>query len=286
MTTMDERSEIVARIGNAGRNGLGIAMMAILLLAAVGVARAEVSLSVQPAGDRVAPGAVFDVELTVTAAGSAFNGFDAHVGYDPDYLIFLEQPAVDQQGPLMQGACGESFYVFAVAPDSASLEIHYFLLCSGASVTGPGVVFRLRFEAKHETGKTDLTLLAGTAFYLDGLLVTPVILGDATVTIGTETAVPGDPAPSRLELSAAPNPFNARTELIFDLPRSGPARLTVYTARGRRVVTLLDEVLAAGPHRVPWSGLDAGGRPVASGVYTVCLQGPGWRQLRSVTLVK
>ena len=286
MTTMDGWSHVIAGTRNAARNGLCGMMVAVLLLAAAGVARADVSLSIQPAADKVAPGTVFDVELTVTAAGSAFNGFDAYFGYDPNFLIFLEQPAADQQGPLMQGACSESFYVFDVAPDSTSLEIHYFLLCSGVSVTGPGVVFRLRFEAKHETGDTDLTLLAGTAFYLDGLLVTPLILGDATITIGTEVAVPGDPAPLRLELSAAPNPFNARTELIFDLARAEPARLTIYAVDGRRVVTLLDEVLAAGRHRVPWNGLDAGGRPVASGVYTVCLQGAGWRQLRSVTLVK
>jgi hypothetical protein len=286
MTTMGNWSLVVARTRNAARNGLCCLVAAILLLAAAGVARGEVSFSIQPVANKVAPGAVFDVELTLTAAGSPFNGFDAYIGYDPAFLIFLEQAPADQQGPLMQGACSESFYVFDVAPDSTSLEIHYFLLCSGVSVTGPGVVFRLRFEAKHQTGDTDLTLLAGTAFYLDGLLVTPVTLGDATITIGTEVAVPGDPAPLRLELSAAPNPFNARTELVFDLARSEPARLAVYTAAGRRVVTLLDEVLAAGRHRVPWNGLDAGGRPVASGVYAVCLQGAGWRQLRSVTLVK
>jgi hypothetical protein len=67
---------------------------------------------------------------------------------------------------------------------------------------------------------------------------------------------------------AAPNPFNPSTVLRFDLARAGRAVLALYDVRGRGVAELLGgERLPAGAHQVAWTGIDASGRPVASGVY-------------------
>jgi agmatine/peptidylarginine deiminase len=81
------------------------------------------------------------------------------------------------------------------------------------------------------------------------------------------TGVPGEGA-ARLTLRQnSPNPFNPVTTLAFETPVAGPVELAVYSASGRRVATLVDRALPAGPHAASWRGVDDAGAPVASGVY-------------------
>lgn len=60
--------------------------------------------------------------------------------------------------------------------------------------------------------------------------------------------------PSDLSLAAYPNPFNPSSTIRFSLPRRTEAELVVYDVTGRQVSVLVDEVLAAGEHRVPFDG--------------------------------
>ncbi len=78
-----------------------------------------------------------------------------------------------------------------------------------------------------------------------------------------------------LRLRAAPNPFNPRTEIRFDLPSAGPVEIAVFSLRGAHLRTLLRGDLAAGFHAVAWDGRDAAGRDLPSGVYLVRVTGPG-----------
>ena len=43
--------------------------------------------------------------------------------------------------------------------------------------------------------------------------------------------------------------------------------LDVFDVAGRRVVTLVDEVMGEGRHDIVWEGLDGKGQRVSSGVY-------------------
>jgi hypothetical protein len=92
-------------------------------------------------------------------------------------------------------------------------------------------------------------------------------------------------SPSRM-LPAAPNPFNPRTTIRFELRRDGVAELDVYDLGGRRVRTLAGGFLAAGEHEASWDGRDQGGRFMASGVYLVVLRGSDYVETQRVTLVK
>jgi hypothetical protein len=87
-------------------------------------------------------------------------------------------------------------------------------------------------------------------------------------------------------LMVQPNPFNPRTEIVFDLPRDGAFDLSVFDVRGRRVRTLAAGDWPAGPHRVDWDGRDGEGRALSSGVYLVRLEGSGWRSVRDVQLLR
>jgi len=84
--------------------------------------------------------------------------------------------------------------------------------------------------------------------------------------------------PAKLQtrlLGAAPNPFNPRTEIRFELEHVGEVRLEIFDVAGRLVRSWSLPQLAAGPHSVPWDGHDAHGNAVSSGVYYLRLQYAG-----------
>lgn len=94
------------------------------------------------------------------------------------------------------------------------------------------------------------------------------------------------PAVSPLVLAAAPNPFNPRTRLRYELPTPGHARLQIFDLRGRLVRTLVDEPRPAGPGVVDWSGADEAGRPVPSGIYHARLTAAGATVSYKMSLLK
>jgi hypothetical protein len=55
-------------------------------------------------------------------------------------------------------------------------------------------------------------------------------------------------APIKAEFVLSPNPFNAQTELILELPQAGFVDLKVYDALGREIVTLIDGYQMSGRH--------------------------------------
>ena len=107
-----------------------------------------------------------------------------------------------------------------------------------------------------------------------------------TVGIGDQT--PGDrTAPARLALNASfPNPFNPRTTLSFSLAEAGPTRLEIVDLRGRRVRTVVEGWLEAGPHTRVWDGRNDAGMAVSSGLYFSRLEHPDGVRTRSMTLLR
>ena len=66
---------------------------------------------------------------------------------------------------------------------------------------------------------------------------------------------------------AEPTPFSRSTRIRFDLPAPAWVRLEVFDLQGRRVASLADELLPAGPHAREWNGVAAEGGRVRPGVY-------------------
>jgi uncharacterized membrane protein len=141
---------------------------------------------------------------------------------------------------------------------------------------------------------------------LDLLSVT-AITNDGSVIVGTarETVAPWDykswlvrmpritdaPAPMpvvahRLGMNV-PNPFNPQTTIPVTLDRDASLTLEVIDVAGRRVKTLHQGPLGAGRHEFVWSGKDAYGRQVSSGVYYSRLVGQDGRaESKPMALVK
>lgn len=85
---------------------------------------------------------------------------------------------------------------------------------------------------------------------------------------------------------SVPNPFNPRTMISFELARPGNATLQVFSPQGRLVATLFRGYADAGLRTFVWSGIDSGGRRVASGTYFVRLDSLDGVASQKVTLLK
>jgi hypothetical protein len=95
------------------------------------------------------------------------------------------------------------------------------------------------------------------------------------------------PAAHRLEVASYPNPFNPTVTVTFTSPRAGYAKVTVHDAGGRLLARLYDgRVEADTENELRWSGIDAAGQPVSSGVYFVRVQAAGEIASHKIVLMK
>lgn len=95
----------------------------------------------------------------------------------------------------------------------------------------------------------------------------------------------GLPAPRATLLTSAPNPFQASTELRFELATPGPFTIEVLDASGRRV-NRFPGIGRVGVNAVRWDGRDEQGRSAGAGVYWYRLASGGRSEVRKVVLLK
>ena len=100
------------------------------------------------------------------------------------------------------------------------------------------------------------------------------------------TATPIEAGPAELPdsatlLPAYPNPFNPSTTIRYAVEVPGRISITVYDALGRKVATLVDEVVTAGEHSVVFDAAD-----LPSGVNLVRLVAKGVADAQRVTLLR
>lgn len=99
-------------------------------------------------------------------------------------------------------------------------------------------------------------------------------------------AEPGE-LPARFELwQNYPNPFNPSTTIEYDTPAAGHVTLEIFSILGQRLAVLVNELQAAGKHKVIWNAVDDAGTPAASGVYLYRIAAGRFVKTRTMTLVK
>jgi hypothetical protein len=113
---------------------------------------------------------------------------------------------------------------------------------------------------------------AGSGFAVDTLAISGV--GDAAL-------------PQAFALRGnSPNPFSGSTRIIYDVPRPGPVSLAVFDVAGRRVRSLVGQVVLAGRHQVVWDAHDDGGRPVPAGLYYLRMSAGAYHGARKALLLE
>jgi hypothetical protein len=112
--------------------------------------------------------------------------------------------------------------------------------------------------------------------------------GPVYVTSGPGTTAVGGQGPeTNLALFASPNPTLGRVTASFALPSAvSHGQLVVYDVGGGRVKTLLDGPLAAGDHRIAWTGLKDDGSAARPGVYFVRLVTAEHSATRKILLIR
>jgi hypothetical protein len=109
----------------------------------------------------------------------------------------------------------------------------------------------------------------------------------ASVTDAASGLAPGAGVPERIFLgSNHPNPFHSGTWIPFELHAEGRVSVRVLDILGRRVRTLVEGRMNAGPHQVRWDGTDDAGGPLPSGVYVFRLEADGTAVQRKSALVR
>ena len=129
------------------------------------------------------------------------------------------------------------------------------------------------------------TTAAGGATY-EYLLATFDGTGEGVPALAT-VSVPGDLLATSTPLHGYPNPARDRVTLRFEVggASGGHVRVTIFDLTGRRIRTLFDGDLPAGPQALEWTCRSDGGNPVAPGVYNVILESPGSRSQVQLALL-
>ena len=273
---------------------LGCALLPAFLLGAEATAElAEFHAFLLPAVNQIEVGQLATVRFEVDTTAMGFNGYEVVIEFDPTVVSFIP-PVIE--GALLTGACGNTFTALSLT--DSTVRYTHVILCAGVTLDGPGVLSTYRFMGLAD-GVSPLTIVSSpdSTFIDAGEPINPqhpsfprqVLFHHAEIRVGNTTAVSSEPAPATPALRLAPNvpnPFNPATTLYFVIDRAGPVRLLVHDVHGRRVWGEEWSRLEAGPHELVWRAVDAGGRPLPSGVYIASLATTTGHRTRALTLVR
>jgi hypothetical protein len=78
-----------------------------------------------------------------------------------------------------------------------------------------------------------------------------------------------------------PNPFNPVTQIKYSIKTNGPVTLKVYDLLGKEIITLINEVKAAGSHTVDFNGAN-----LPSGTYIYKIESNGFTDVKKMVLIK
>jgi hypothetical protein len=83
-----------------------------------------------------------------------------------------------------------------------------------------------------------------------------------------------------------PNPFNAGTTWLYQVPEPSYVSITVLDVLGREIRHLVSQVQQPGAYRVHWQGEADDGREAGSGIYIIQMAAGSFRQTRKVLLIR
>lgn len=96
-----------------------------------------------------------------------------------------------------------------------------------------------------------------------------------------------DGLPTEFSLSAAyPNPFNASTKFVYEIPKEAYVTIRIYNLIGEEMRTLVKENKKPGIYQIFWDGRSNAGNDVASGVYIYEMTTPNYKKSLKMTLLR
>jgi len=83
-----------------------------------------------------------------------------------------------------------------------------------------------------------------------------------------------------------PNPINRLARIELNVPSQTNVRLAIYDGIGRKVRTIVDEVMEPGRHLFSWKGDDERGRTLPAGIYFLVLEEEDVLKTQKVVLIR
>ncbi len=155
------------------------------------------------------------------------------------------------------------------------------------SAAGDGYVDLATVIARPTSGRTELARIRFASEVTGARIEKPSLNEGLIPVVITNAPFSGVPGAGAVVLAQnRPNPFNPATEISFSLAVGGRVELAVYDLSGRRVRSLIQGELPAGPHAAQWNGRDDTGAPMAAGVYLYTLDAAGTTTTRKMILLK
>ena len=86
--------------------------------------------------------------------------------------------------------------------------------------------------------------------------------------------------------SAYPNPFNPVTTINYGLPIKEFVSIHIYDLMGRKIKTLINNIMDPGYRTITWDATNDLGQSVSAGMYIYTIQAGDFRQTKKVVLLK
>lgn len=244
---------------------VAIALFVMAAVVSSAPAQSAVQLQFTPADTMVSLGTAGRLSVMLNNLDKDVRTLDLYVSYDTTVVSSLGGGA----GAMFSNS---GYFVFQGFVDSVPGQWHGFAVIMGASssVIGAGELFYWDYQGV-AAGRSPITATSVAVAAADGTYYPMVNLGATSVMVATPAGVRNELPRSAPQLRLWPNPFNPRTTVSARISEAGLVRLAVYDLNGRKVTTLFDGEKPSGEFRLNWTGQDAGGQDVPSGVYLMRL---------------
>ena len=83
-----------------------------------------------------------------------------------------------------------------------------------------------------------------------------------------------------------PNPFNPTTTIEFSLNQKSHTLLEIFNIEGKKVQTLVNQVLSAGPHKFEWNANFSDNTKAPTGIYFYRLKSGEFEDSNKMILIK
>ena len=197
-------------------------------------------------------------------------GFELHLEFDSNALNCLGFESEFMNEPTVNISADKAHFVWEDIFNPATIDDGHTLLFLDIEILdGAADTAVVAVATSHST---DLNGVDCVVFASDGLIF---------LQYPTENTESGALPEFFALREIYPNPFNAATNIGFELPDASNVNLTVYDLLGREIGILTDRLYPAGYHCITW---DAGDQP--SGIYFVRLRADQFIAERKTLLLK
>ncbi|MGB9561299.1 MAG: carboxypeptidase regulatory-like domain-containing protein, partial [bacterium] len=95
------------------------------------------------------------------------------------------------------------------------------------------------------------------------------------------------PVPKNFDISQNyPNPFNMQTTITLEIPTRTAVSIEIYSLKGERIRTLVNDEFEPGVHKIIWDGKDNSGEVMPSGVYLYRVNAGSFNDTKRMILIK